>query len=120
MGEWHTSGRRDLKNPLVVYVTLQAGRHALYTEAEYLSDFAATVTVTSVYRWMRSNGHKRPIALHTDDQDGFTRNLDDLNPELLAGRLSVTLTTDLPPVPPNPDQEIIDLLTLLGSMPMEG
>ena len=119
MGEWHTSGRRDLKNPEIVYVTLHAGRHALYTEADYLRDFAVNVSVASVYRWMRSNGHKRPIALHTDDQDSFTRTLDELNPELLAGRLSVTLTTDLPPVPPNPDQAINDLLTLLDAWPME-
>lgn len=119
MGGRLICGQPNLKNPEIVYVTLQAGRHALYTEADYLHDFAASVSVASVYRWMRSNGHKRPIALHTDDQNSFTRTLDDLATEFRSGRLSVTLTTDLPSIPPNPDQGITDLLALLGSMPME-
>jgi hypothetical protein len=53
---------------MVVFVTLQAGRHALYTEAEFIRDFGSSGSVASVYRWVRSNGHKRPIALHTQEQ----------------------------------------------------
>jgi hypothetical protein len=118
MGGQLICGQPNLKNPEIVYITLQACRHALYTETEFIRDFAANVTVTGVYRWMRLNGRKRPLALHTDDQAGFTRTLDELADDLRKGRLSITLAVDLPPVPANPDQKIIDLLTLLDAMPM--
>lgn len=110
------AGRHDPK-ALAVFLRIDAGTFTLHTADTFLLtgqlDSLTGPDLPSLYRWLRGRFGKMPITMHLASVDRISQLVDALPNECRFGRLAVVHQPDLPPVPPNPDQDDIDLVVFI-------